>query len=103
MMEDLVAMHAEFRQLYGHEESDSPQWMKWEELDMLSSVIKDIVIGKDGTELGSWMPLYRYFVLVFVLVAITRYCVSCILNLPLSTQAYFRCLHPMISLSIYLC
>ncbi|KAK1405655.1 Beta-Casp domain-containing protein [Heracleum sosnowskyi] len=58
MMEDLVAMHAEFRQLYGPEESGSTQWMKWEELDMLPSVIKDIVIGKDGTELGSWMSLY---------------------------------------------
>ncbi|WOG92533.1 hypothetical protein DCAR_0311803 [Daucus carota subsp. sativus] len=58
MMEDLVAMHAEFRQLYGPGESGCTQWMKWEELDMLSSVIKDIVIGKDGTELGSWMPLY---------------------------------------------
>ncbi|XP_074368940.1 uncharacterized protein LOC141708970 [Apium graveolens] len=58
LMEDLVAMHAEFRQLYGPEDSGSTQWMKWEELDMLPSVIKDIVIGKDGTELGSWMPLY---------------------------------------------
>ncbi|KAK1396817.1 Beta-Casp domain-containing protein [Heracleum sosnowskyi] len=58
MMEDLVAMHAEFRQLYGPEESGSTQWMKWEELDMFPSVMKEIVIGKDGTELGSWMPLY---------------------------------------------
>lgn len=58
MMEDLVAMHAEFRQLYGPEESGCAQWMKWEALDMLPSVIKDIVIGKDGAELGSWMSLY---------------------------------------------
>ncbi|KAL7238059.1 hypothetical protein ACSBR2_004206 [Camellia fascicularis] len=58
MMEDLVMMHTEFRQFYGPEESSFPQWMKWEELEVLSSALKDRVLGEDGSELGGWMPLY---------------------------------------------
>uniref|UniRef100_A0A5B7BS94 Beta-Casp domain-containing protein n=1 Tax=Davidia involucrata TaxID=16924 RepID=A0A5B7BS94_DAVIN len=58
MMEDLVTMHMEFRQFYGPEESGFPQWMKWEKLEMLPSALKEIALGKDGTELGGWMPLY---------------------------------------------
>ncbi|XP_028111729.1 integrator complex subunit 9 isoform X3 [Camellia sinensis] len=58
MMEDLVMMHMEFRQFYGPEESSFPQWMKWEELEVLSSALKDRVLGEDGSELGGWMPLY---------------------------------------------
>ncbi|XP_050375178.1 uncharacterized protein LOC126792754 [Argentina anserina] len=58
MMEDLVSMHMEIRQLLGPEESSFPQWMKWEELKLLPSLLRDVALGKDGEELGSWMPLY---------------------------------------------
>lgn len=59
MMEDLVSMHAEFRQFYGPEESNFPRWLRQEELEILPSVLKEILVGKDGVELGGWMPLYR--------------------------------------------
>lgn len=59
MMEDLVAMHLEFRQFYGPEESGCPQWMKWEALEVLPLQLKEIALGEDGSEIGSWMPLYR--------------------------------------------
>ncbi|KAL0413589.1 UNVERIFIED_CONTAM: hypothetical protein Sradi_1560600 [Sesamum radiatum] len=58
MMEDLVSMHKEYRQFYGAEESDAPQWMKWDELELLPLELRQIVSGADGTELGGWMPLY---------------------------------------------
>uniref|UniRef100_A0A2N9I2M8 Beta-Casp domain-containing protein n=1 Tax=Fagus sylvatica TaxID=28930 RepID=A0A2N9I2M8_FAGSY len=58
MMEDLVAMHMEFRQFYGPEVSSFPQWMRWEELELLPSALREVVLGKDGAELGAWMPLY---------------------------------------------
>ncbi|CAA2980364.1 Hypothetical predicted protein [Olea europaea subsp. europaea] len=58
MMEDLVTMHKEFRQVYGSEGSVSPQWMKWEELELLPSELKEIALGKDGSELAGWMSLY---------------------------------------------
>ncbi|KAL3729050.1 hypothetical protein ACJRO7_033621 [Eucalyptus globulus] len=51
MMEDLVPMNEEFRQFYGSEESSSPHWMKWEELESLPSALKEIVLGIDGIEL----------------------------------------------------
>ncbi|KAL5543705.1 hypothetical protein UlMin_007489 [Ulmus minor] len=59
MMEDLFSMHMEFRQFYGAEESGFPRWMKWENLERLPSMLKEIALGKDGGELGGWMPLYR--------------------------------------------
>ncbi|KAL0456033.1 UNVERIFIED_CONTAM: hypothetical protein Slati_0942500 [Sesamum latifolium] len=58
MMEDLVSMHKEYRQFYGAEESDAPQWMKWDELELLPLELRQIVSGADGTEFGGWMPLY---------------------------------------------
>ncbi|XP_024984534.1 integrator complex subunit 9 isoform X3 [Cynara cardunculus var. scolymus] len=58
MMEDLIAMHMEFKQFYGPEETSFLQLFKWEELEALPPALKEIVLGKDGTELGSWMPLY---------------------------------------------
>ncbi|XP_065875635.1 uncharacterized protein [Euphorbia lathyris] len=58
MMEDLVSMHMEYRQFYGSGESNYPKWMKWEELELLPSPIKEVALGKDGSELGGWMPLY---------------------------------------------
>ncbi|EEF42006.1 conserved hypothetical protein [Ricinus communis] len=57
IMEDLVSMHVEFRQFYGSEESD-PQWMRWEELELLPSELREVTLGKDGSELGAWFPLY---------------------------------------------
>lgn len=58
MMEDLVSMHAELRQFYGPEESNFPSWMGQEGLEMLPSELREIILGKDGEELGGWMPLY---------------------------------------------
>lgn len=58
MMEDLVSMHAEFRQFYGPEEFDFPRWMKWEELEALPLALKNVALGEDGSKLGGLMPLY---------------------------------------------
>ncbi|XP_061978998.1 uncharacterized protein LOC133699664 isoform X1 [Populus nigra] len=58
MMEDLVLMHNEFHHFFGSD-SGSPQWMSWEELELLSPALRQVALGKDGTELGGWMPLYR--------------------------------------------
>lgn len=58
MMEDLISMHMEYRQLYGNEESGYPQWMNWEELERLPSAIREIALGNDIEDLGCWMPLY---------------------------------------------
>ncbi|XP_058225950.1 uncharacterized protein LOC131334745 isoform X3 [Rhododendron vialii] len=58
MMEDLILMNVDFRQFYGPEESSFPKWMKWEELEVLPSALKEIAVGKDGSEIAGWMPLY---------------------------------------------
>ncbi|XP_010938580.1 uncharacterized protein [Elaeis guineensis] len=59
MMEELVAMHAEFVQFYGPDERPGlPEWMKWEELEKLPPALREVVMGEGGEELGSWMPLY---------------------------------------------
>lgn len=58
MMKDLISMHEEFRNFYGPVDSSCPQWMNWKELELLPSLLKEIALGKDGTELGGWMPLY---------------------------------------------
>lgn len=58
MMEDLVLMHNEFHLFFGSD-SGSPQWMSWEELGLLSPALRQVALGKDGTEFGGWMPLYR--------------------------------------------
>ncbi|XP_024041486.1 integrator complex subunit 9 homolog isoform X2 [Citrus clementina] len=58
MMEELICMNMEYRQFYGAEESSGPQWMKWEELELLPSALRKIALGEDGSELGGWMPLY---------------------------------------------
>lgn len=60
MMESLVAMHTEYRQFYGPEETVVPKWMNWEELESLPSALREVVLGIDGVELGGWMQLYRY-------------------------------------------
>ncbi|XP_072965849.1 uncharacterized protein [Typha angustifolia] len=59
MMEDLVAMHAEFVRYHGPDDNVGlPEWMKWEELKILPLELRRIVMGEEGEELGSWMPLY---------------------------------------------
>ncbi|MQM15461.1 hypothetical protein Taro_048409 [Colocasia esculenta] len=59
MMEDLVSMHSESRQFYGvEEEFGGPEWMKWKELENLPQVMREIIMGKAGEDLGSWLPLY---------------------------------------------
>ncbi|KAL7135421.1 hypothetical protein ABFS83_11G094600 [Erythranthe nasuta] len=57
MIEDLVTMHKEYRQFYGPE-YDSPEWMKWDELESLPIELKQILFGADGTGFAGWMPLY---------------------------------------------
>ncbi|XP_068659810.1 uncharacterized protein [Aristolochia californica] len=56
MMDDLVSMHAEYRQFYGPEESSVPRWM--EELEALSPVLREIVLSKEEANLGHWQSLY---------------------------------------------
>ncbi|GFQ06060.1 integrator complex subunit 9 [Phtheirospermum japonicum] len=58
MMEDLANMHMEFRQFYGPAESDAPQWMKWDELELMPLELRQLICGVDGTEFGGWMLLY---------------------------------------------
>eukprot|EP00268_Persea_americana_P027284 TRINITY_DN26703_c0_g1_i4.p1 TRINITY_DN26703_c0_g1~~TRINITY_DN26703_c0_g1_i4.p1 ORF type:complete len:718 (+),score=117.19 TRINITY_DN26703_c0_g1_i4:29-2155(+) len=58
MMEDLISMHYEFTQVYGVEELGFPQWMKWEEIEVLPLLQREIAMGKNGAELGNWQPLY---------------------------------------------
>ncbi|CAI0410388.1 unnamed protein product [Linum tenue] len=58
MMEDLIAMNMEYQYFYGPRESGGPHWMRWEELELLRPELKKVVVGKDGTELGGWLPLY---------------------------------------------
>ncbi|KAK1284517.1 hypothetical protein QJS10_CPB21g00487 [Acorus calamus] len=58
MMEDFLAMHAEFVQFYGPEEDTFPEWMKWEELEALPLKLKEIIIGENDVEMGNLLPLY---------------------------------------------
>lgn len=57
MLEDLVKMHNEIRQFYGPEESTCPEWMKWDEIELLPFALREILWGRDG-DLSGWMPLY---------------------------------------------
>lgn len=61
IMEELVSMHRELRQFYGPENSECPQWMKWDELDKFPPSVQERLVGKDGTGLGGWSALYRYY------------------------------------------
>ncbi|KAM7260547.1 hypothetical protein ACFE04_011220 [Oxalis oulophora] len=58
MMEDLLSMHMEFRQLYGPNESDFPSWMESKELESLPVPLREKSFGKNGEELGAWKPIY---------------------------------------------
>ncbi|XP_022938642.1 uncharacterized protein LOC111444811 isoform X4 [Cucurbita moschata] len=58
MMDDLIAMHMEFKQFYGSEDDATPQWMKQEELELLHHALKEVAFGQDEADLGGWMPMY---------------------------------------------
>ncbi|CAN6894760.1 unnamed protein product [Brassica oleracea] len=58
MMEDLVSMHMEFRRLHGPEDSSFPWWTKNLDGEEVPSVLKNLVFGENGDDLGSWMRLY---------------------------------------------
>ncbi|XP_022134134.1 integrator complex subunit 9 homolog isoform X2 [Momordica charantia] len=58
MMDDLVAMHMEFKQFYGCEDGAFPQWMRQEELELLHCALREAAFGSDGADLGGWMPMY---------------------------------------------
>ncbi|KAM0024434.1 putative metallo-beta-lactamase, Beta-Casp domain, integrator complex subunit 9 [Helianthus debilis subsp. tardiflorus] len=58
LMEDLVAMHTEYTQFYGPKETGLLQSLNWDELEALPPTLKEVLLGKDGTELGSWLSLY---------------------------------------------
>lgn len=63
-MEELAAMHSEFVRYYGPEKRQGrPDWMKWEELERLPIELRSVVMGEEGEELASWMPLYRLVIL----------------------------------------
>ncbi|KAJ0234083.1 Integrator complex subunit [Hirschfeldia incana] len=59
MMEDLVSMHMEFRRLHGPpEDSSFPWWTKNLDGEDVPAVLKNVVFGENGDDLGSWMRLY---------------------------------------------
>ncbi|KAL4204016.1 hypothetical protein AMTRI_Chr01g130080 [Amborella trichopoda] len=58
MMEELVSMHEEFRQLYGPQEPGCPHWMCSEGLDLLPKALREIVAGMNGLDLVNWQCLY---------------------------------------------
>ncbi|KAL1338780.1 hypothetical protein HN51_033372 [Arachis hypogaea] len=58
VMRDLVSMHKELKQFYGPTETDFPVWLRQEEVEKIPSVLREIILGKDGTELGGLRPLY---------------------------------------------
>lgn len=59
MMEDLVSMHMEFRRFHGPEDSSFPWWMKNLDRKEVPALLKKVVFGESGDDLGSWMRLYR--------------------------------------------
>lgn len=58
MMDDLVSMHAEYAQFYGHGNTNFPEWMGWDELERLPVKLREAAIGEDAEELGCWLSLY---------------------------------------------
>ncbi|CAA7058728.1 unnamed protein product [Microthlaspi erraticum] len=58
MMEDLVSMHMEFRRFHGPEDSRFPAWTKNLDGEQVPSLLKKVVFGEKGDDLGSWMRLY---------------------------------------------
>ncbi|XP_010464384.1 PREDICTED: integrator complex subunit 9-like isoform X2 [Camelina sativa] len=58
MMEDLVSMHKEFRCFYGPGDSSYPGWIKDLDSEEVPALLKKVVFGESGDDLGSWMRLY---------------------------------------------
>ncbi|KAF9606720.1 hypothetical protein IFM89_028096 [Coptis chinensis] len=58
LMEDLVAMHLEFKQFFGPDGAGFPKWMRLDEIELLHDTLKDILMGENGAALGGWQPLY---------------------------------------------
>ncbi|ESQ49281.1 hypothetical protein EUTSA_v10020176mg [Eutrema salsugineum] len=58
MMEDLVSMHMEFRRFYGPDDSSFPWWTKNLDGEEVPALLKKVVFGESGDDLGSWIRLY---------------------------------------------
>uniref|UniRef100_A0A1J3F0D0 Integrator complex subunit 9 n=1 Tax=Noccaea caerulescens TaxID=107243 RepID=A0A1J3F0D0_NOCCA len=58
MMEDLVSMHMEFRRFHGPQDSRFPVWTKNLDGEQVPPLLKKVVFGESGDDLGSWMRLY---------------------------------------------
>ncbi|CAN8260185.1 unnamed protein product [Cochlearia groenlandica] len=58
MMEDLVSMHMEFRRFHGPYDSCFPLWIKNLDRVEVPPLLKKVVFGENGDDLGSWMRLY---------------------------------------------
>jgi integrator complex subunit 9 len=61
MMEELFAMHSEFVKLYGPPSCMLPFWLDCRELEAAPVMLRERILGKDGTDIGNWHRLYRYF------------------------------------------
>lgn len=95
-------MHMEFRQIYGSQESDFPQWMKWENLELLPPVLREVVSGKDGGELGGWIQLYRYLIDFSVVVLLCYLWMECwLLELRLKFYVFPLLLLPQLTSTIH--
>ncbi|ANM63628.1 unnamed protein product [Arabidopsis thaliana] len=58
MMEDIVSMHKEFRCFHGPDNSSFPGWIKNLDSEQVPALLKKVVFGESGDDLGSWMRLY---------------------------------------------
>ncbi|CAH2054628.1 unnamed protein product [Thlaspi arvense] len=58
MMEELVSMHMEFRRFHGPEDSRFPGWTRNLDGEQVPALLKNVVFGESGDDLGSWMRLY---------------------------------------------
>lgn len=59
MMLELVSMHMEFRQFYGRDESEFPNWLKREELELVHPTLRRILGSYSSVDMSAWQPLYR--------------------------------------------
>ncbi|GLJ46620.1 hypothetical protein SUGI_0982320 [Cryptomeria japonica] len=58
MVEELLAMHLEFVQLYGLSNTVLPLWLDFRELEATSVKLRERLYGEDGIGIGNWHPLY---------------------------------------------
>ena len=72
MMDDLIAMHMEFKQFYGSEDDAISQWMRKEDLSLLHHKLREVAFGQDRADFGGWMPMYRYSYLIFLRILLHR-------------------------------